>query len=139
MNRWDTGLIAVLAAATVQIGEQTIGWLVTALVVPLAGVAWREREKRMAAEAKCERLTEKIEEFKDETPELHDEVRMLRAEVHSIRRDTAYSPSRGAEPFPFPDTRTPRRRPTSWRSTGRSRRSDAGSGTSSDSRTAPRT
>lgn len=141
MNRWtDTGAVAVLTVAVVQIGENTIGLLVTAIVVPLAGALWREREKRMTAERDRDKYKADLEEIEDETPDLRDEVRMLRREVEAVRRrhgedpHAGPSPPRGSELFPYHSRRsTPRR--TSSRSIGRSRGSGRGSGGGSGSTT----
>lgn len=138
MTRIETGTIAgllgVLAATTVQVGEGTLAIIITAVLVPLAGALWREREKRITMEHKCERLSEKLAEFEAETPHLHDEVEALRIEVEGLIRGAA----REGVHLPSPVIRsTPR--PTSWRSHGRSRPSSRGSGVSSASTDACRT
>lgn len=137
--------MAVLAATTVQIGENLIGVLITAIVVPLAGALWREREKRLNAERDRDRYKERVEGIGGDSDGLKADVRLLRQEVADLRRgrgaapDAGRSPSRGAELFPYHSRSSRVRRPTSSRSTGRSRGSGRGSGGSSGSGTGSRT
>jgi hypothetical protein len=137
VTRIETGtlaaLLGVIAATTVQIGDGTLVAFITLVVAPLAGVAWREREKRLSSQAKCDRLSEKLAEFEAETPELQAEVVALRAEVNDLLRQTSWSGGM-TERYPSPSSRSTRR-PTSWRSPGQSRDLPHGSGASSESTT----
>jgi hypothetical protein len=136
VNKWESGILGLVAATTFQVGEGTIALLVTAVVVPFVTAFWREHKGRVAAESKCERLQERLDDIEDETPDLHDEVRALRAEVHVITRGAGRLPSSEGELFP---SRRSNRRPTPSRSTGRSRGSARGSDDGSGSGTGNRT
>lgn len=142
MNKWtDTGLLAVLVVAAAQIGDSTIVAILTLVIVPLAGVAWREREKRMLAERERDKYKDKVEEGKDDVSGLHEDIRSLRQEVRGIVGDADIRRSHpaGSELFPYHSRRATVRRPTSSRSTTRSRDSGRGSGDGSTSETGNRT
>ena len=145
MTRIETGAaaagIGVVAAATVQIGESTLMLVVTAIVVPLAGALWREREKRFAAERALSELTAKLEEGKDETDGLHADASRLRDEVRRVVAEEAWRSGGGEGLFPYHSQRStnPRRRPSRSPSTGRSRGSARGSGGPSASEAGGRT
>jgi hypothetical protein len=130
VTRIETGAIAaalgVVAAATIQVGEGTLGLILTAVIVPLAGGLWREREKRLTAEAELRELKHDMKEAADHTASVNLDVRMLKEDMDRLRResgqwvpaDTAPVPSRSPQP---------RQRPTRSRSGLRSRASARGS------------
>jgi hypothetical protein len=126
----------VVAAAT-QIGDSTILAILTVVIAPLAGVAWREREKRLTAENECRRLKDKIEEGKDETDGLHADASRLRDEVRRIVAEEAWRSGGGEGLFPYHSRRSTnrRRKPSRSPSTGPSRGSGRGSGGGSGSGT----
>jgi hypothetical protein len=128
VTRIETGAIAaalgVVAAATIQVGEGTLGLLLTAVIVPLAGGLWREREKRLTAEAELRELKHDMKEAGDHSASLNMDVRMLRADMDRLRRESGQW--RPADTAPVPVSR-PRQRPTSSRSGTRSRASARGS------------
>jgi hypothetical protein len=132
VTRIETGAIAaalgVVAAATIQVGEGTLGLLLTAVIVPLAGGLWREREKRLTAEAELRELKHDMKEAADHTSSVNLDVRMLKADMDRLRRESAdwSLVGTGMPPYRSPRTRVRPPHPTQSRSGTRSRASARG-------------